>query len=64
MGANDVAGDQPADDGVTGLRTVIAQLNQVLEELDHVGVPLACAYVDLAVSLCTEELEKRIRAAG
>lgn len=50
------AGGTPAGDR---LDAAIARLNGVLEVLDDVGVPLACAYVDLALSLCREELARR-----
>lgn len=41
------------------LEAAIARLTEALNALDDVGVPLACAYVDLAVSLCREELARR-----
>ncbi|MGN6358372.1 MAG: hypothetical protein ACTHLU_12955 [Novosphingobium sp.] len=41
------------------LEAAIERLNAALEVLDDVGVPLACAYVDLALSLCREELARR-----
>lgn len=41
------------------LEAAIARLTETLEVLDDVGVPLACAYVDLAISLCREELGRR-----
>lgn len=41
------------------LKVAIERLNGALEVLDHAGVPLACAYVDLALSLCREELARR-----
>lgn len=41
------------------LEAAIARLTETLEVLDDVGVPLACAYIDLAISLCREELTRR-----
>jgi hypothetical protein len=41
------------------LEAAIERLNGALEVLDDAGVPLACAYVDLALSLCREELTRR-----
>lgn len=41
------------------LDAAIERLSKALEVLDDVGVPLACAYVDLAISLCREELARR-----
>jgi hypothetical protein len=41
------------------LEAAIDGLTSALAVLDAVGVPLACAYVDLALSLCREELTRR-----
>lgn len=41
------------------LEAAIGRLKQALKVLDDAGVPLACAYVDLALSLCREELTRR-----
>lgn len=41
------------------LKAAIDRLTDALAVLDDVGVPLACAYVDLALSLCREELVRR-----
>jgi hypothetical protein len=41
------------------LQAAIDRLTDALAALDDVGVPLACAYVDLALSLCREELAQR-----
>lgn len=47
---------RPLDDR---LQSAIERLTDALAALDDVGVPLACAYVDLALSLCLEELTRR-----
>lgn len=56
MAEKDDGGLPPLDER---LEAAIARLRDALDALDDVGVPLACAYVDLALSLCREELELR-----
>lgn len=41
------------------LESAVDGLQEALAVLDDTGVPLACAYVDLALSLCREELARR-----
>lgn len=41
------------------LEAAVERLKEALAVLDDAGVPLACAYVDLALSLCREELVRR-----
>lgn len=51
----DMEGPSPSDI----LETAIERLKGALEVLDRAGVPLACAYVDLALSLCREDQARR-----
>lgn len=42
------------------MQAAIAKLEEALEALDKARVPLASAYVDLALSLCFTEWERRM----
>lgn len=56
--------DRAGSPATQRLEAAIARLTETLEVLDDVGVPLACAYIDLAVSLCREELARRGTGEG
>lgn len=51
-------GRQPATPADV-MQAAIAKLEEALEALDKARVPLASAYVDLALSLCFSEWERR-----
>lgn len=57
-------GVPPAASPTADLSSAIERLKDALEILDCVGVPLACAYVDLALSMCRQELSKRAQTGS